>query len=178
MFGIYIASKSATDKVFLAKDKIKVTQAFNTLAAEGGLATVFSKKVAEMNCPDITLNGDLEKQIQMLAKGLRLKHNIMEGKLYVWAKDEDVPQAQTVKIDFQNGLIGYPTFWDCGVRFRGIFKPEIRPGNIIELSSIVPGTMLADEKPREYLLMAKSSVISTLPNGQWVSDYNCFYRNK
>ena len=128
-----------------------------------------------MILPDVIISGSVEKQVEYLAKSLGINYNFMQGKLYVWTKEEDFPEAVVNTIDFEHDLIGYPTFWDCGIRFRGLFNPTIIPGNIIKVNSIVPGVMAEDGTAREYLLMSKSSTLSTLPNGQWVSDYNCFY---
>ena len=73
--------------------------------------------------------------------------------------------APVKKISKDKGMIGYPTFNEFGVNFSALFDPYLRTGQIVEIDSIVP------KVSGQYIVIAKNSTLSTLPNSQWRANY-------
>ena len=204
--GTYLASRPQQDTEIKATQQRTVGNVFTELGNLAGVNTVVNVSVKDNICPDITLSGSLYNQIATLAKSLGLQFDLAYGYLRVSSKDEVLGFSETDTIgsesrstsskdevlgfsetdtigsesrstglpiiNLTNGLVGYPVFNNRGVNFRAIFDPKIRPGNIIELDSIVP------QVRGRYRVAAKSSTLSTLPNGQWIAEYVCNFLPK
>lgn len=183
--GIYAAALSKQSRVYLASEKRKIGDIFKELGNEIGVHTIVNQKIKDNLCPDITLKaGSVGSQIEALAKALNLQYNLDFGYLRVASKDEvlgfsendtvgDLINSKDIPvINYTNGLIGYPIFNEKGVTFRAIFDPILRPGNVIDLESILP------KVSGRYVITSKSSTLSTLPNGQWVAEYVCYFLPK
>ena len=182
--GTYLASRPQQDTEIKATQQRTVGNVFTELGNLAGVNTVVNVSVKDNICPDITLSGSLYNQIATLAKSLDLQFDLAYGYLRVSSKDEVLGFSETDTIgaeskstglpviNLTNGLVGYPVFNNRGVNFRAIFDPKIRPGNIIELDSIVP------QVSGRYRVAAKSSTLSTLPNGQWIAEYVCNFLPK
>ena len=170
VIGKYLSARSTENKIITTEENRSVGSVFKLLCDEVGIPLEIGEKTKEKLCPDIILDGNLYEQIVKLAKKLGLNFHLTASSLTVWdKKNGDYPPRQIDDIDYTNGLIGYPTFIDLGVSFRGIFNPTLKPGNLIKLFSIVPGTT------HFYWIAAKTSVISSMPNGKWESFYECFF---
>lgn len=183
--GVYAAALSKQSKVILESEKRTYKSVFQMLGDEIGVNTVVNQKVKDNLCPDITLKaGSLYSQIETLAKTLNLQFKLEFGYLRVAPKNEILGFSETdtvgdkIKstglpvINYTNGLIGYPIFNEKGVTFRAIFDPVLRPGNVLDLQSVIPQTT------GRWEIKGKSSTLSTLPNGQWMAEYVCYFLPK
>lgn len=170
VIGKYISARSTVDKSILAEENRTIGSVFQTLCNEVGIPLEIGEETSKKVCPDIILDGNLYNQILKLAKKLGLNFHLTSSSLRVWDEEkEDFPPNRIEIIDYTNGLIGYPTFIDLGASFRGLFNPSLKPGNIIKLFSIVPGIT------HFYWIAAKTSIISSMPNGKWESFYECYF---
>lgn len=158
----------------------EVKEAFKALGDAAGFKTVVSSKI-KGKCPRITLQGTVRDKIVQLAKDLDLNFSLSYNYLRVAPQNEvlgfsetdttgDMTQAKNVtEISAVNGLIGYPSFSDIGANFKTIFDATLKTGHLVDLYSVVP------KVTGRHLITSKTTNLSTLPNGQWSSDYTTMF---
>lgn len=168
--GTYISSIRPPDEEY---EGISISDLFKILGNKAGMDVLVSEN-ANGICPKVILTGSLLSRIMELGKMLDLNVKISCNFIRVSKHGEPFPEFQNgngyssapvKKISKDTGMIGYPTFNEFGVNFSAIYDPYLRTGQVVEINSIVP------KVSGQYIIISKNSTISTLPNGQWRSNY-------
>lgn len=165
--GTYISSIRPPNETY---ESIKIAEVFKLLGNKAGMGVLISPEIDGI-CPKITLSGSLLDRILKLGKELDLNVSVSCNFIRVGKHGEPLPEftnsnaLPVTKISKDNGMIGYPTFNEFGVNFSALFDPYLRTGQVVEIESIVP------KVNGQYIVIAKNSLLSTLPNGQWRSNY-------
>ena len=150
-----------------------ISNAFEDLGKQVGMKVLISQNVTGI-CPRLVLSGSLENRIKTIGKALNLDVNLTCGYIIVKKHDEAMPMFKgasgttatpTTVINKDTGMIGYPSFNNFGVNFSTIFDPYIKTSQVVRIESIVP------KVTGEYIIISKQSLLSSLPNGQWRSNY-------
>ena len=146
---------------------------FEDLGKQAGMRVLISQSVNGL-CPKLVLSGSLSNRIQKLGKELDIDVILTCGYIIVKKHDEAMPIfnsnsgvsiTPTKLINKDHGMIGYPSFNNFGVNFSALFDPYIKTGQVVRIESIVP------KVTGEYKIISKQSLLSSLPNGQWRSNY-------
>ena len=72
-----------------------------------------------------------------LAREVNIDLIIDDGKFVITPMDKPIG-GNTVLIDKQHGLLGYPAFNNDGIEFKAIFDPNFRIGGLVKIESVVP----------------------------------------
>ena len=72
-----------------------------------------------------------------LAREVNIDLIIDDGKFVIMPMDKPI-EGNTVLIDKQHGLLGYPAFNNDGIEFKAIFDPNFRIGGLVKVESVVP----------------------------------------
>lgn len=87
------------------------------------------------NC---TIEGDPMTKIKKIAEMIKVNVIIDNDTVAILPNGKVRETGSVPSISAENGLIGYPTFSEKGVNFECLYRPEIRIGGKVVLSSIVP----------------------------------------
>lgn len=83
------------------------------------------------------ISGSAVDQMQAVARAASFPLAIENGTVYIWPNDgarDDV----VIDVSPQNGLVGYPTFWEAGFVIKTEFNPLIANGRTVKLTSSIP----------------------------------------
>ncbi len=81
--------------------------------------------------------GSVVQQIQQVAHAAGFPVEFSQGTVTIWPND-GYRDSVVIPLGPDNGLVGYPTYWESGFVVRSEFNPEIRMGRQIQLTSSIP----------------------------------------
>lgn len=107
------------------------------------------------------LSGSIVDQIQQVARAASFPMAIENNTVTIWPNDGTRDDIE-IDLSAENGLVGYPSYWEAGFVVKSEFDPIITTGRIINLTSGLPKAN--GSFPVQYV----SHEISTLtPDGPW-----------
>ena len=106
-------------------------------------------------------SGSVIQQMEAVARAAALPMVIENGKVILFPNDgarDDV----VINVSADNGLVGYPTYWEAGFQITTEFNPLIVNGRMINLTTIIP------KANGLWPVHVSTHELSTLtPNGSW-----------
>lgn len=109
--------------------------------------------------------GSIVDQMQTIARNARIPIAIENGKVAIWPNTGGNPYRDNVEINInaQNGLVGYPSYWESGFIIKTQFNPQILMGRRINLN----GTPITKANG-VFPIQSITHELSTLtPDGPW-----------
>ena len=133
-----------------------------SLAALAGLA-VDDSTTKPINLSNQYLYGSLIDQITQVARIAAIPIDIANGKVALWDNMGN-RSGELIELNPQNGLIGYPSYWEAGFNVKSEFNPDLTAGRQVNLTS---GLTKANGVHSIINVIHEISTLS--PDGAWFS---------
>lgn len=105
--------------------------------------------------------GSIVDQIQSVAKAAIIPMAIENNKVYIWPNN-GTRDDTIISISPDNGMIGYPAYWEAGFIVKCEFNPQIANGRTIALTSSIPKSNVTVP-----VQMVTHELSTLAPNGAW-----------
>lgn len=81
--------------------------------------------------------GSVVNQIQQVAQAASFPITFENGAVYLWP-NEKYRDSVIIDVNAQNGLVGYPSYWQAGFEIKTEFNASLLIGRRVNLKSIIP----------------------------------------
>lgn len=85
--------------------------------------------------------------------------------LAIWPKGGNAP-GNTVNLNAQTGLVGYPSYWENGIVFRALFNPAFSFGGLVKITN----TPIKVSNQTWKCFDVVHTLESEMPGGAWFTD--------
>ena len=122
-----------------------------------------NKKGAHSVLQNQYLSGSVIDQMQTVAKAANFPMTVENGIVAIWPNDSTRDDV-VISVSPENGMVGYPTYWEAGFTVTCEFNPQIINGRQINLTSNIP------KANGTWPIQTVTHELSTLsPDGAWFS---------
>lgn len=128
-----------------------VASLVQTIASKVGLK--FVNVDVNLKAQNVHYSGNAIQQIQTIANDYDFYADVDIGTVYIYTSQNAI-DAVIPFVSPQNGLLGYPIFYDIGINFRCMFSSAIRVGRKVRLETSLPngsGEYLTTQGTTHYL---------------------------
>lgn len=128
-----------------------VASLIQTIASKVGLK--FVNVDVNLKAQNAHYSGNAIQQIQTIANDYDFYADVDIGTVYIYTSQNAI-DAVIPFVSPQNGLLGYPIFYDIGINFRCMFSSAIRVGRKVKLETSLPngsGEYLITQGTTHYL---------------------------
>lgn len=128
-----------------------VASLVQTIASKVGLK--FVNVDVNLKAQNVHYSGNAIQQIQTIANDYDFYADVDIGTVYIYTSQNAI-DAVIPFVSPQNGLLGYPIFYDIGINFRCMFSSAIRVGRKVRLETSLPngsGEYLITQGTTHYL---------------------------
>lgn len=151
---------------FSVKGSIPVSNLCEQIAKQAGFT--FVNKGVNKIANNVHLKGGAITKLRSLQKDYGIGMTIENNVVTIYPQNQKGNLVLTVSND--NGLIGYPSFTQDGIKVKFEFAPQVSIGTVIKVDSVVP------KASGEWSVFSLSHNISAnIPNGAWETEIDaCF----
>ena len=128
-----------------------VASLVQTIASKVGLK--FVNVDVNLKAQNVHYSGNAIQQIQTIANDYDFYADVDIGTVYIYTSQNAIDTVIPF-VSPQNGLLGYPIFYDIGINFRCMFSSAIRVGRKVRLETSLPngsGEYLITQGTTHYL---------------------------
>lgn len=112
---------------------------------------------------DIALTGSSADQLDELARMGKFQRIFDNGTYVIWPEGKGRSDVQA-EVSPATGMIGYPSFTRNGINLQTVFRPEIRFGQALKVtSSLLPACGVWNIKGLSHSIQAET------PGGDWIT---------
>ena len=130
------------------------------LAPKANLAVV-DNSTLQKTVYNQVLSGSIIDQIVKVSIDSALPISIENDTITMW-DNGGTKKGAVININPQNGLVGYPSYWEAGLNVKSEFNPNLSMGVMVNLTSSIV------KSNGQYPIMMATHEISTLaPDGAW-----------
>lgn len=128
-----------------------VASLVQTIASKVGLK--FVNVDVKIKAQNVHYSGNAIQQIQTIANDYDFYADVDIGTVYIYTSQNAIDAVMPF-VSPQQGLLGYPIFYDIGINFRCMFSSSIRVGRKVRLETSLPngsGEYLITQGTTHYL---------------------------
>lgn len=136
--------------------QVNVADAIEALAKQMGFGFTNNGVKAYLN--DQYLSGPAMAQVQKLVEAADICFVVSNNVISIWPNGGAIDN-KAIDVSSANGLVGYPQFDQRGVLIRTEFRPDLRAGRMVNLTSVVP------QASGQWFCLGSRHELSTLTTG-------------
>lgn len=107
------------------------------------------------------VSGSVVDQIQTIARAASIPACIENQTVTIWSNN-GARDSVVVPVGPDNGLVGYPSYWEAGFSIKTEYNPLIVQGRTVKLTSSIP------KSNGSWIVIYTMHELSTMaPNGPW-----------
>lgn len=111
-------------------------------------------------------DGTARDQLKSVVRAAGIHHAIDSGTLAIWPQGGSrAGGVPTISAD--TGMVGYPSYTGNGIAVRTIFNPEIRPGGVVAVESLIQPA-----SGRFVVYGLSYELSSEMPGGPWFTQFS------
>lgn len=148
------------------KGSVDVATVMSGLADQMGLT--FENNGVNVQLNNTYFSGSARTQAAECADQAGISWTIDDGVLAIWPRN-GARKGNSVEVNPQTGMIGYPAYTSQGIMVKSLFNPEIKFANKVKITSdLKPACGVWAVYTLEHDLDART------PNGKWQSTFGCY----